>query len=152
MIEVPDPSGSAGSDHKPHFEDDIESSALILPAFFLYPQYAQSDVVPNFHEDTMFGDQLSSMFPPKVPAPDWDVKHEYVYGKLNVYAITRTKRLLKVGMKMTLRDLLNVAKAKDGIPDGMEIREGYLSFVVVPKGEVEQGWVDDFKKSRNRAS
>ncbi|KAL5508112.1 CNS1 [Sanghuangporus vaninii] len=152
LIEVPDPSSSAGSDHKPHFEDDTESSALILPSFFLYPQYAESDIVPNFHEDTTFGDQLSNMFPPNVPAPDWDLKHEYVYGKLNVYAITRTKRLLKIGMKMTLRDLLNVAKAKDGSPDGLEVREGYLSFVVLPKGEVEQRWVDEFKKSRDRDS
>ncbi|KAL5487906.1 CNS1 [Sanghuangporus weigelae] len=152
LIEVPDPSSSAGSDHKPHFEDDTESSALILPSFFLYPQYAESDIVPNFHEDTTFGDQLSSMFPPNVLAPGWDLKHEYMYGKLNVYVITRTKRLLKVGMKMTLRDLLNVAKVKDATPDGLEVREGYLSFVVVPKGEVEQRWVDELKKIRDRDS
>ncbi|PAV21144.1 40S ribosomal S7 [Pyrrhoderma noxium] len=86
--------------HKPHFEEN----SLIMPAFFLYPQYAQSDVVPSFHEDTRFGDLLDTMFPPNAPPPDWDSKHEYVIGRLTVYAITHLKRLLKVGMKMTLRN------------------------------------------------
>lgn len=91
------------------------------------------------------------MFPPNAPAPDWDSKNEYIIGKIAVYAITHTKRLLKVGMKMTLRDVFDVAKSKDGKRDGLEVREGYLSFVVVPKGEIEQGWVNEFKNSRNRA-
>ena len=150
LIEVLDPSGPSGGDHRPHFEDDSEPSPLIFPAFFLYPQYAQSDIVPNFHEDTTFADQLATMFPPNAPAPDWDTKHEYVMGKLSVYVITRTKRLLKVGMKMTPRDLFEVAKLKDGKPDGLELREGYLSFVVLPKGAIERDWVDDFKSRRDQ--
>lgn len=135
--------------HTPHFENDTESAALALPAFFLYPQYAQSDTVAEFYEDTTFGDLLGSMFPPGAPAPDWDSTHQYVVGAIACYAITRKRRLLKVGMKMTLRELLNTAKVtKEGRPDGLELREGYLQFVVLPKGDVERGWVAQFKAAQ----
>ena len=122
-----------------------------MPAFFLYPQYAQSDVVPSFHEDTRFGDLLDTMFPPNAPPPDWDSKHEYVIGRLTVYAITHLKRLLKVGMKMTLRNVCETAKStKEGRSDGLEVRDGYLSFVVVPRGEPEQRWIEEFKSMRDQ--
>ena len=86
------------------------------------------------------------MFPPGAPPPDWDREHQYVVGSIAVYAITRTRRLLKVGMKMTLGDLIRTAKVtKEGKPDGLELREGYLQFVVVPKGDVEKRWVAEFK-------
>lgn len=90
------------------------------------------------------------MFPPQATAPTWDTKGEYVDGGLVVYVITRNKRLLKVGKKMSLRDVCKVAKAKEGQPpDGLELKDNCLTFVVLPKGNVEQEWVDDFKKLRN---
>ncbi|KAI5124755.1 hypothetical protein M0805_005389 [Coniferiporia weirii] len=146
--------GSPSDEYVPKFDDrgDDARSSLFLPTFFLYPQYAQSDVVPDFHEDVMLIDQLSRMFPPVAPAPNWDTKHEYTVGKLAVYAVTHTKRLLRVGAKMTLRDVCDVAKSKDGKPDGLDFRDGYLSFVVVPKGEVERVWIDEFKSNRDRAT
>ncbi|KAH8118482.1 hypothetical protein DFH11DRAFT_1502486 [Phellopilus nigrolimitatus] len=154
LIDLRQSSVSPGNDSKPHFDEDSNATrpSLVLPTFFLYPQYSQSDVVPNFHEDTTFSDQLSNMFPPNAPAPDWDMRREYAIGKLAVYAITHSKRLLKVGMKMTLRDLCNTAKLKDGKPDGLDLRDGYASFVVVPKGKAEQEWVNEFKSSRDRDS
>jgi hypothetical protein len=30
----------------------------------------------------------------------------------------------------------------------MEMKEGCLTFVVVPKGQVEKTWIDEFKKER----
>lgn len=64
--------------------------------------------------------------------------------------MTMRKRLLKVGKKMTLSDVCGAAKGKEGEPrDGLEIKDGCLSFVVLPKGEVEQKWVDDYKKTRD---
>jgi len=90
------------------------------------------------------------MFPPQAPAPDWDEKGEYVDGQLVVYAITRRKRLLKVGKKMTLVDVCKASKGKEGESrDGLEVKDGCLTFVVLPKGDVEQKWVDDFKRARD---
>lgn len=89
------------------------------------------------------------MFPPAAPAPEWDKNGEYVDGKLVVYAMTMRKRLLKVGKKMTLSDICKAAGGKDGVRDGLEVKDGCLSFVVLPKGEAEQKWVDEFKKSRD---
>lgn len=44
--------------------------------------------------------------------------------------------------------------AKDAEPgkgterDGMEMKDGLLSIVVLPKGEAEKEWVERFKKER----
>ncbi|KAJ7162561.1 hypothetical protein C8R43DRAFT_990664 [Mycena crocata] len=134
----------------PHFDpEDPTESSLIIPVFFLYPQHATSDVIPEFVEDTPFAAHLSTMFPPKAPAPNWDVKEEYVDGKLVIYAMTHRKRLLKVGKKMTLRDVCTAAKAKDGeLRDGLEVKDGCLTFAVLPKGDVEKKWVEEYKNTR----
>lgn len=98
------------------------------------------------------GDQLAGMFPPNVPGPEWDKGQDYAAGKLSAYIISQSKRLLKVGMRMTLREVFNAAKrTKEGKADGLEVRDGCLSIVVLPKGEVEQGWVQEFKSSCDRA-
>jgi hypothetical protein len=90
------------------------------------------------------------MFPPQAQAPEWDKNAEYVDGRLVVYAITLRKRLLKVGKKMTLTDVCRAAKGKHGEPrDGLEIKDGCLTFVVLPKGEVETKWVEEFKNARD---
>jgi len=66
-----------------------------------------------------------------------------------VYAPTYRKRLLKVGKKMTLRDVCEAAKAAQGQPtDGLELKDGCLSFVVMPKGGVEKKWIEEYKKTR----
>ncbi len=53
---------------------------------------------------------------------------------------------------MTLRDVCNAAKAKEGQPrDGLELKDGCLTFVVLPKGtDVEKKWVDEFKATRDK--
>ncbi|KAJ7056679.1 hypothetical protein C8F01DRAFT_992658 [Mycena amicta] len=133
--------------HSPHFDpEDPTESSLIIPVFFLYPQYATSDVIPEFVEDTPFAAHISAMFPPHAPPPDWDAKREYVDGQLVIYAMTRRKRLLKVGKKMTLREVCAAAKGEPR--DGLELKDGCLTFVVMPKGDVEQKWVEEYKSSR----
>lgn len=90
------------------------------------------------------------MFPPHAPAPEWDRHAKYVNGQLVVYAITLRKRLLKVGEKMTLIDVCKAARGKEGEPrDGLEVKDGYLTFVVLPRGEVETRWIEEFKKARD---
>lgn len=89
------------------------------------------------------------MFPPQVPPPEWDSKGEYVYGQLVIYAITHRKRLLKVGKKMSLRDVCNAAKGREGEPiDGLDVKDGCLAFVILPKGNVERKWVEEYKQTR----
>jgi hypothetical protein len=149
---VPNPDGSANP-YAPRFDpEDATGGTLILPVFFLYPEHATSDVVPDFVEDTEFGAVLSTMFPPGAPAPSWDTDGQYVVGSLVVYAVTRRKRLLKVGRKMTLRDVCRAAggtsASATNVEDGLEVKDGCLSFVVVPKGEVEQKWVEEYKSTR----
>lgn len=146
LIIVPNPKGTPEVDYKPGFdEDDPNRDALIFPVHFLYPQHATSDTVPDFHEDASFGDCLITMFPPNAEPPDWDQAGEYVNGRLSIYAATGKKRLLKIGKKMTLRDVIREA-SKDG--DGLELQGGCLAFIVVPRGEVEADWIAGFKRRK----
>ncbi|KAJ7499257.1 hypothetical protein FB451DRAFT_1161780 [Mycena latifolia] len=150
LIAIPNKDGSQNP-FAPHFDpEDPTDNTLIIPVFFLYPQHATSDVIPEFVEDTPFAAHLSTMFPPQAPPPSWDVKGEYVDGQLVIYAMTHRKRLLKVGKKMTLRDVCLAAKAKDGEPrDGLEVKDGCLTFAVLPKGDAEKKWVDEYKSTRD---
>lgn len=117
--------------------------------FFLYPQYAISDVIPEFIEDVTFEMHLERMFPPKGERPTWDVDGSYVVDNLVLYAITHRKRLLKVGKKNLLRHIFKASRAKSGEPkDGLEVKDGCLTFVVLTKGAVEYAWVEEFKKQR----
>ncbi|KAG2148102.1 40S ribosomal protein S7 [Suillus clintonianus] len=129
LFAVYNPKGSSENPYEPHFDpEDPEGTTLIIPVFFLYPQYATSDVIAHFVEDTTFSTHIYQMFPPQAPAPLWDKAGQYVANTLVVYAITRRKRLLKVGKKMSLRDVCNAAKAKEGEPDdGLELKDGCLT-------------------------
>ena len=149
LINLPNPGGSI-SPVAPHFDlMDPTGSTLILPVFFLYPQYATSDIISEFDENSTFRAHLETMFPPNAPAPEWDLKKEYLPENLVTYVPTHRKRLLKVGKKMTLRDVFQAAKAKEGQQrDGLEVKDGCLSFVVMPKGDVEKKWVEEFKQLR----
>ncbi|KAJ3758230.1 40S ribosomal protein S7 [Lentinula raphanica] len=146
---LPKPDGSQNP-YVPHFDpEDPSGDSLIFPVFFLYPQYATSDVIPEYVEDTPFSAHLKNMFGPNVPPPEWDLKRQYRVGNLVVYAMTRGKRLLKVGKKMSLRDVFNASKEKEGeSPDGLELKDNCLTFVVLPKGEEETKWVEEFKATR----
>ncbi|RXW25786.1 hypothetical protein EST38_g77 [Candolleomyces aberdarensis] len=149
LVDIPKPDGSSNP-YQPHFDpEDLSKKILVLPVFFLYPQYAISDVIQEFCEETTFEAHLEEMFPPKGTAPPWDSRGEYTYKNLVVYAMTHRKRLFKVGKKMTLRDVFGVAKGKEGEPrDGLEVKDGCITFVVIPKGDEEKKWVEEFKKSR----
>ncbi|KAJ7122775.1 hypothetical protein C8R44DRAFT_704497 [Mycena epipterygia] len=150
LIAIPNKDGSQNP-FAPHFDpEDPTDSTLIIPVFFLYPQHATSDAIPEFVEDTPFATHLSSMFPPQAPPPTWDAKGEYVDGQLVIYAMTHRKRLLRVGKKMSLRDVCSASKGKDGEPrDGLEVKDGCLTFVVLPKGDVEKKWIDEYKSTRD---
>ncbi|VDC04001.1 unnamed protein product [Peniophora sp. CBMAI 1063] len=131
--------------------DDEDPDSLIIPVFFLYPQHAITDAIPSFAEHTPFTLHLQSMFPPSAPPPAWDEKGEYTADGLVVYAVTRRKRVLKVGRRMSLADVCRSAggSGKEGEgEDGLEMRDGGLAFAVLPRGEEEARWVAQVKKER----
>ncbi|WWD16651.1 hypothetical protein CI109_101081 [Kwoniella shandongensis] len=134
-------------------------TSIIFPVFLLYPTYGQSDFITHFHEDTSFQDQLDVIFPksksqsnPQIPFAEWDTKQEYYTSNLVVYVETAQRRLLKVGKELTLREVLAKAKKAavgDQKKDGVVLRDGLLSFVVLVKGTAEKAWIEDFKKKRD---
>ncbi|KAH9943373.1 uncharacterized protein BXZ73DRAFT_40425 [Epithele typhae] len=150
IIIKPVPDNVSRSPYEPHFDpEDKTNNTMIFPVLFMYPQYATTDMISHYQEDAPFVAHIGAMFPPNAPMPEWDKKGEYVNGNLVVFGWTKRKRLLKIGKKMTLRDVCQAAKAKDGdLRDGLEMTDGTLTFVVLPKGPEEQKWVEDFKKTR----
>ncbi|GMK58254.1 hypothetical protein CspeluHIS016_0502860 [Cutaneotrichosporon spelunceum] len=139
------------------WEPPTAATPLIFPVFLLYPQHNQSDLITHFHEETSFDDQLGPIFPagPSSTAPGWspwDQKHEYWTGNLVVYVETAARRLLKVGKEITLREVLAKAHrpAEGGKPrDGVVLRDGLLSFVVLVRGKEEREWIENFKRVRD---
>ncbi|OWT35443.1 TPR repeat protein [Cryptococcus neoformans Bt1] len=130
---------------------------IVFPVFLLYPTYGQSDFITHFHEDASLEDQLSAMFPvspsaPQIPWAEWDEKREYYVPNLVVYVETKERRLLKVGKELTLREVLCKARrdAKGEVKkDGVVLRDGLLSFVVLIKGAQEKAWIEEFKRKRD---
>lgn len=55
---------------------------LSWPVLFLYPEYAQSDFISAFHEDSRFIDHLMVMFS---ETPSWDSEQKYCPDNLEVY-------------------------------------------------------------------
>ncbi len=131
------------------------ATPLIYPVFLLYPQHNQSDLITHFHEDTSFDEQLAPIFPatPSSGSPEWspwDDKHEYYTNNLVVYVETAQRRLLKVGKEITLREVLaKGVKTTEKGRDGVVLRDGLLSFVVLVKGREEREWIENFKRVRD---
>ena len=147
---IPSKDGTSNP-YTPYFDpEDPTQNTLIIPVFFLYPQHATSDIIPEFVESTPFSAHIAAMFPPKASPPDWDSKGEYVDGRLAIYAMTHRKRLLKVGKRMSLRDVCKAAKGRGDEPsDGLDVKDGCLTFVVLPRGDVEVKWVEEYKRTRD---
>jgi len=107
----------------------------------------QSDFVSQFPEHTTFRDQLREILPEDGQPPNWDAEREYKWNNVSVYVVTRTRRLLKIGLKLTLAEVfLKAGVMRDDVQDGLEAKDGCLSFVVVAKGEAETKYVEQFKQ------
>lgn len=124
----------------------------------MYPTHAQSDFITHFNQETSLDDQLAQVFPATstsqdVPWAEWDTKRQYYNSNLVVYAETRHRRLLKVGKELTLREVLAKAfrpAGDGGVPkDGIVLKDGLLSFIVLPKGQEEKSWIEEFKRQRD---
>lgn len=137
------------SSNRPHFLNEGRT-VLVFPVFFLYPQHATSDFISEYDETIPFTSHLREMFPSTheelEKRPAWDQQGEYLVQSLVVYATTHQNRILKVGKKMNLRDVFKASEGGHG--DGLELKNGCLTFVVLPKGDVEQRWIQRFKDTR----
>ena len=89
----------------------------------------------------------------EVPWLDWDAKHEFWSGNLVVYLETAQRRLLKVGKELTLREVVlkAVKQMEYGKNDGMILRDGLLSFIVLVKGQQEKTWIEEYKRKRDES-
>ncbi|XP_062962517.1 tetratricopeptide repeat protein 4 isoform X2 [Cynocephalus volans] len=59
-----------------------DQGRLNWPVLFLYPEYARSDFISAFHEDSRFIDHLMVMFG---EVPSWDLEQKYCPDNLEVY-------------------------------------------------------------------
>ncbi|XP_055485057.1 tetratricopeptide repeat protein 4 [Psammomys obesus] len=81
-----------------------EQGRLSWPVLFLYPEYAQSDFISAFHEDSRFIDHLMAMFS---DAPSWDEEHKYHPDNLEVYFEDEDRaELYQVSPRSTLLEVL----------------------------------------------
>ena len=123
---------------------------LIFSVFLLYPPYGQSDLLSAFDETTTFAANLAEVF---ASPPSWDTEGAYRSpANLVVYAETASGKLLKIPRKTRLMDVFGSAVgtgSSGGPKDGLPLRDGLLSFVVLPKGAVEEKWVAEVKAKRD---
>lgn len=86
--------------------------------------------------------------------PPWDSKGQYRLTNVVIYAETKNKKLLKIPRKMKLIDVFAAAVGtgtSGGEKDGLALKDGLLSFVVLPKGVEEEKWVAEVKQRRDGA-
>ncbi|KAJ3217412.1 hypothetical protein HDU67_007995 [Dinochytrium kinnereticum] len=65
-----------------------EDGGLTVPVLFLYPEFEQSDMISQFHEEDTFQDHIEMMFS-ESDRPPWDEKHHYDPSSITVYFETR---------------------------------------------------------------
>ncbi|KAJ1984070.1 HSP70/90 co-chaperone [Dimargaris verticillata] len=99
---------------------DPQTNQLVWPVALLYPEFKQSDFIPDFDEMATFRDHLTHIF--AQPAP-WDPEHYYRPDALDVYfeyvpTATSTPKLLRVGVDCSLQGVLGHSKytVVNGIP------------------------------------
>uniref|UniRef100_A0A8C3X4H2 Tetratricopeptide repeat domain 4 n=1 Tax=Catagonus wagneri TaxID=51154 RepID=A0A8C3X4H2_9CETA len=81
-----------------------DQGRLSWPVLFLYPEYAQSDFISAFHEDSRFIDHLMVMFG---ETPSWDLEQKYCPDNLEVYFEDEDRaELYRVPPKSTLLQVL----------------------------------------------
>ncbi|XP_057567882.1 tetratricopeptide repeat protein 4 isoform X1 [Hippopotamus amphibius kiboko] len=81
-----------------------DQGRLSWPVLFLYPEYAQSDFISAFHEDSRFIDHLMVMFG---ETPSWDLEQKYCPDNLEVYFEDEDRaELYQVSPKSTLLQVL----------------------------------------------
>ena len=128
------------------------TTPLTFPTNILYPLSPvgpMAEHIAGFSTISTFSDQLHPMLN---PPPPWDQTNEYAgQSSVSVYVITNIGKILKVGMGLTLSKVLAAAsKGKSAQShDGIPLVEGTLNFIILPKGEKEKKWVEDYKSGKH---
>jgi len=120
-----------------HLEDPLDpASELYFPTIFLYPLRGQSDFIKAFPVSSEVGVQLGVVL---AEFPEWDLEKAYSPpGKVEVFVETKTGGLVRVGKKATLGSVL-------GNNGKVEVVDGLVKFLIVPKGEVG-AFLEDWKR------
>ncbi|PWN38804.1 hypothetical protein IE81DRAFT_327127 [Ceraceosorus guamensis] len=146
--------GEANTAYQPA---DFIRTPIIFPVFLLYPAEERSDFISDYQEDVPLGEYLDRMFPPGGEALPWDSSGEYRTDNLRVYASTKARRLFKIGRGRSLREMIDLTAREEDAQkkmkrDGMILRDGMISLVVLPAGEKESKWVAKFKRERDQST
>lgn len=139
---------SQPNDWKP---PDIVRTPLQLPVLVLYPGVGQSELLPVWDEDATIADGIGALLPAPEqggPAhPSWG--KGYTVSEVNVYAVTKQRRALRLGLQRSLREAIDSAskdEAEEHKRDGLVLKHGRLAFFVVPRGsDAEKQWIARFK-------
>lgn len=119
------------------------TSMLVFPTVLLYPLNLESDFIKAFAET----DNLQSLLGEVLPLP-WDTKGEYGGAKgtkVECFMETTKGGLIKVGKKVSLLSVLGMKE--DGSESSVEVVDGLVRVMVVPKGRVEE-WVAEWKRKK----
>jgi Cns1/TTC4 Wheel domain len=123
--------------------------------FFDYVEQRERQTAPALREDHEFGQYFDKVL--RLPrASNLTLPGHMQSGehsrKLTVYVQTRRLRILKVGKKMTVRQVIDqCAQAPgDGVEqDGLVLTDGALCLSVFVKGSpAEKSWIDSRKMIR----
>lgn len=112
---------------------------LLLPVFLLKPCATPPtrDLIPTWGQDVSLQLQLDAFS-----------YQDPTINTLDMYTITQRGRILKLGRKLTLEEVLRqAATAADGKPDGLPlVGDWCLELYAVPKGDKGKEWVDEMKR------
>ncbi|XP_077861639.1 tetratricopeptide repeat protein 4-like [Saccoglossus kowalevskii] len=103
-IEAPE-DYSEGSGHEPIIDSD---GVIHWPVLFLYPEYAQSDIIADFNENHRFVEHLNEMFKEDEYA-GWDAEKKYRAERIEIYYEDMSSRKLnRVMPDMTLAEAITM--------------------------------------------
>lgn len=125
----------------PHLDQAYDHSEgeyqpLLLPVFILRPtnQPPSRDLIPEWAEDVAIQDQLAAFDPGLL---DFDL-----------FTITRRGRILRLGKKLTLKQICAKASStKNDEKDSLELIGGWsLEIYAVETGKRSENWIAEMKR------
>ena len=121
--------------------EDPTGSTLILPVLFLYPEYATSDMISDFVEDTSFAAIFVVVFPPSAAVG----RRGYICGCVaRRVCDDKAEEAVESRTGDDAEERCRASGSGSGAvgPNGkgrLEVKDGCLSFVALPKGDWPDG-------------
>lgn len=111
------------------------ASLLYFPTIFLYQPSMKSDFITSFPENVSLEQQLKEVL--SIP-PEWDSEQDFMAKNVECYLETKTGGLVKMGKRVAL------AVALGG--DNIEVQDGLVRIMVVPRGKKAQEFIAGWKQ------